>query len=87
MKNPNQFNPDYNQIAEIKYNNLFLPEGEQVCWKCGHKACSSCKDWCDCMLSDVSWRGNWDELEIEDVDENGKVWPPHACCNMKCSYL
>jgi len=84
---PNQFNPTPEEVEKIKEANKLLPEHERTCYKCGHKPCPYCGDWCDYMMSDITWQGNWEELDEEDVNENGKVYPPHACCQMSCSYL
>jgi hypothetical protein len=83
---PNQFNPTPEQIDKIKETNKSLHDFERICYKCGHKACPSCLDWCDVVMTDITTQGNWDELDVEDVDENGHVAPGHACCDMSCSY-
>lgn len=86
---PNQFSPSAEQVEAIKGNNLLSAPLERLCWKCGHKPCSSCGDWCDFMMSDITWSGNWSEFdeEFDEVDANGKIWPPIACCEMRCTYF
>jgi len=84
---PNQFNLTAEQVKKIKEANKLLPELERTCYKCGHKPCPDCNDWCDYMMSDIKCLGNWEDLDKEDVNEIGKVYPPHACCQMSCSYL
>lgn len=84
---PNQFSPTLNEVEEIKAKNALLPQLERTCYKCGHKPCESCYNWCDYFMSDITWQGNWEDLDESDVDENGKVSPPHCCCDGECSYL
>lgn len=84
---PNQFSPTPSEVEEIKLRNKTLPVSERVCYKCGHQVCPHCGTWCDSMLSDITWPGNWDGLEKDEIDQNGKVYPPFACCDGECSYL
>lgn len=83
----NQFSPTPQEVQQIKQANKLLPVLERTCYKCGHKPCPSCGDWCDNMLSDLTISGNWDGLDEDDVHNDGTISPPHACCDMTCSYL
>lgn len=84
----NQFNPTPEEVNKIKEANKSLAVLERTCFKCGHKPCSHCGGvWCDNMMYKITSKGNWEELDEEDVNENGEVYPPHACCQMSCSYL
>ncbi len=81
----NQFNPTPEEVEEIKAKNQNLPIDERICYKCGHQYVIA--GWCDWCLWNTEMRGNWENVDLEDVEENGKVYPPHACCDMECSYL
>ncbi len=70
---PNQFNPTPSEVEAIKLRNKSLPRSERVCYKCGHQTCQYCLTWCDSMLSDITWPGNWDGLEEDEIDENGST--------------
>ena len=84
--NLNQFNPGPEEVEKIKKANKLLPQNERICYKCGHKVCSHCGNWCDVMLSNTNTQGNWKGLEKDDVEKDGNVFPPHPCCEGKCSY-
>lgn len=86
IKEPKHFNPGPTEIDEIKRKNKLLPQLEKTCYKCGHKPCPYCYDWCDYLMSDITWSGNWEDLDQDDIDEHGKVSPPHVCCDGQCSY-
>ena len=83
---PNQFSPTPSEVEAIKLRNKTLPANKRVCYKCGHQVCPDCGTWCDTMLLEIDWPGNWEDLDEEDVDSEGRVYPPHACCQMECSY-
>lgn len=83
---PNHFSPTPDEVDRIKAENKLLPQLEKTCYKCGHKPCEYCDDWCDYIMYDITWSGNWEGLDQENIDENGQVWPPHVCCDMYCSY-
>lgn len=80
----NQFNPTKEEIEAIKLKNKTLPETERICYKCGHEY--SIAGWCDWMLHNVNMRGNWEGVDLDDVNENGEVYAPHVCCDGECTY-
>lgn len=82
----NQFNPTEQEIQEIIERNKTLPQLEKTCYKCGHKPCRLCGDWCDNMLYNIKTQGNWKNYDKDDVNDNGNVSPPYPCCDMECSY-
>lgn len=82
---PNQFNPTPEEVEAIKARNAQLPSDEQTCYKCGHLHIMC--GWCDELLWDFSKSGNYEGLALGDIEEDGKIIPPHACCNMECCYL
>ena len=81
----NQFSPSEKEIELIKQKNKLLPQTERICYKCGHKACPHCLDWCDSVLHTKTEQGNWLGITLEEVKEED--YSPFPCCEQSCSYV
>ena len=82
----NQFSPSEEEVKKIIEQNKTLSKLERTCYKCGHKPCPCCGDWCDNLLRHPDQGGNWTDVFDHDEPFEDDEFPV-TCCDMNCSYL